>query len=126
MGGTPERLGRMWWKGGGAEVEEGMGPVSLRGSWGRGGVPMLESDPPTIRGSTGTGRDPREIGGSEENMASVSSDHLVPGEPAEILGRILHPLRLPPQCLSCAECTVLPAGARPTAHDVNQTRTRYQ
>ena len=73
-----------------------MGPVSLRGSWGRGGVPMLRRDPLTVRGSTGTGRDPREIGGSEENVASISSDHLGPREPAEVLGQILHPLRLPP------------------------------
>ena len=56
--------------------------------------------PPTVRGSTGIGRDATEGRGLEENMASVSPAHLVPGEPAEVEGLILCPLTLPPATLN--------------------------
>ena len=42
-----------------------------------------------MRGATGTGRDPQEIGGMKGKAASMFPTHLGPGEPAEVLGLIL-------------------------------------
>ena len=72
------------------------GTGAPEGWLGEGRGSNAQRDPLSVRGSTGTGRDPRGIGGSEGNMASVSPAHSGPEEPAEVPGLILHTQRPPP------------------------------
>ena len=71
------------------------GTSAPEGWLGEGRGSMLRMSPTTVRGSTGMERGPRESGGSERNVASVSPARLDPREPGEVPGLILHPLRLP-------------------------------
>ena len=60
--GREDQPGRMWEEGGGRRSGGEMGPVSLRGGWGRGGVTMFKMGPPKVRGLAGRGRDPQGMG----------------------------------------------------------------
>ena len=98
-GGIPKQLGRTWGECGGRRSGGGMGPASLRGDWGRGGVPTPGEAHSPWGDQQGWGENPRGFRGLEGNVASISPANLGPKEPAGVLGLVLCPLR--PSLATC-------------------------